>query len=623
MTRFSNPLPQGQVPNTQGRPAGPGAQPQHAHANYPEPDLSAWPAANDPRTGGRPAARAYPDQNPYADPHAGAHHDPYAALRPDGFGYQQPQKPASDPYGLAGYSAPQPAAPPPAYSRAPQAPAQPSPYGQQIDPYGAGSGFHQPQAVSAPPPSAASYQGAPTGAYGNGYAAPSAAPPAPSPYAAGFGVAPQQSHGYADQWQGHQNPPQASPPANPAYAHSLSVDARDYGHPYGTEAPPAQQWTGEQSYGEPSFEPSLGPAPGAHGAPPMAHGYGAQQPPHGSFEQSYAEDETAYEDGSRRGSWKKVVALVACTVLVGGVLTIAYTSIMGSNSGEPTPLIKGADGPSKVKPSDPGGKQFAHADSKIMGRLGEGGSAAQDPSGVRKVPVVVVGRDGSIQAPEPTQQPTGQPETAAAPSPPAETTSAHVTVPGLTVIDGLGGPSPSRPVSPKDMAKADKSPPVQMVTASADPASPVVVTPPVKQAKADSKPKPEKAKQLTDVASTETAALPARTEEAPPAKKQRVAALDPAPVGPKPTGAGYVAVLASVPASGSSRMDALKQFADMQQKYASILTNKTPDIQEANLGDRGTYHRLLVGPPGSRDSATNVCTQLKAQGYSSCWVTAY
>ena len=98
---------------------------------------------------------------------------------------------------------------------------------------------------------------------------------------------------------------------------------------------------------------------------------------------------------------------------------------------------------------------------------------------------------------------------------------------------------------------------------------------------------------------------------------------DAAPVGPKPTGAGYVAVLASVPASGSSRMDALKQFADMQQKYGMILQNKTPDIQEANLGAKGTYHRLLVGPPGSRDSATSVCTQLKAEGYSGCWVTAY
>ena len=84
-----------------------------------------------------------------------------------------------------------------------------------------------------------------------------------------------------------------------------------------------------------------------------------------------------------------------------------------------------------------------------------------------------------------------------------------------------------------------------------------------------------------------------------------------------------MAVLASVPASGSSRIEALKQFADMQQQYTSILSNKTPDVQEADLGEKGTYHRLLVGPPGSRESASSLCTQLKAQGYSGCWVTAY
>ena len=119
----------------------------------------------------------------------------------------------------------------------------------------------------------------------------------------------------------------------------------------------------------------------------------------------------------------------------------------------------------------------------------------------------------------------------------------------------------------------------------------------------------------------------ADTDPAPPAKKapvKKTAALAPSGVaGPTPTGAGYVAVIASVPASASSRIDALKQFADMQQKYGSILQNKTPDVQEANLGEKGTYHRLLIGPPGSRDSASQLCSDLKGQGYSNCWVTAY
>ena len=78
---------------------------------------------------------------------------------------------------------------------------------------------------------------------------------------------------------------------------------------------------------------------------------------------------------------------------------------------------------------------------------------------------------------------------------------------------------------------------------------------------------------------------------------------------------GYVVVLASVPASGKSRLDALKQFADMQQKYGTVLANKTPDVRETNLGRQGhAYHRLLVGPPGSRAQASALCTRAQGGG---------
>jgi hypothetical protein len=47
-------------------------------------------------------------------------------------------------------------------------------------------------------------------------------------------------------------------------------------------------------------------------------------------------------------------------------------------------------------------------------------------------------------------------------------------------------------------------------------------------------------------------------------------------------------------------------------------------VQEANLGEKGgVRYRLIVGPPGSRDSAKELCTQLKAAGHADCWVTAY
>ena len=72
-------------------------------------------------------------------------------------------------------------------------------------------------------------------------------------------------------------------------------------------------------------------------------------------------------------------------------------------------------------------------------------------------------------------------------------------------------------------------------------------------------------------------------------------------------------------------MDALKVFADLQQKYADVLVGKPPDVLEADLSARGlgTVYRLVVGPPGSRDAASGLCIQLKAAGLKDCWVTAY
>jgi hypothetical protein len=77
--------------------------------------------------------------------------------------------------------------------------------------------------------------------------------------------------------------------------------------------------------------------------------------------------------------------------------------------------------------------------------------------------------------------------------------------------------------------------------------------------------------------------------------------------------------------SKKSRMDALKTFADMQEKYGEVLASKTPDVQESDQSARGlgTMYRLVVGPPGSREAASGICSKLKAAGYKDCWVTQY
>jgi hypothetical protein len=178
-----------------------------------------------------------------------------------------------------------------------------------------------------------------------------------------------------------------------------------------------------------------------------------------------------------------------------------------------------------------------------------------------------------------------------------------VTLPGV-MLENVGPPPSARAQPPQGPPPRAAAPPViatvPPTTAAVDPPvarrAPVVAVPPP-AAQAEPKKKP----------------VPKVTEPSAPRPKATATA------GAVAGASGYVAVLASK----SSRMDALKAFADLQQKYGDVLANKTPDVQEANLGEKGMWYRAVVGPPGSREAASQVCVQLKSAGHAGCWVTAY
>jgi hypothetical protein len=411
-----------------------------------------------------------------------------------------------------------------------------------------------------------------------------------------------------DTWQQAQDPRgydlggyTTAPPAGYAKQPDLGAHRYQAGRPtldpsLGQSPEWVSQGSAQNAYAQASLDPSLG-AQGHH----ADLGYTATGEP--ADQQTYEEDSDYEYEEAPRGRGLKIAAALIGAVVIGGGLAYAYTTIIGPSSGGKPPVIKSAAGPSKTKPAEPGGKQFANADSKIMGRLGEASPAEAETSGAKKVTTLSVGPDGSIKPPAPETK--------------AETSA------------DVGFPAAGATLAAQ---KADLAAP-----APSAPDAPVVVTPPQAQQKqvvAAAAPAP-----VTTQSIEAPTAAPKVEEPAAPAKPAQTAAVQP-PVAKKPaltpaaapaaapaapvTSAGYVAVLASVPASSTSRMTALKQFADMQQKYSSVLQNKMPDVKEANLGERGIYHRLLVGPPGSRDAANQICGQLKSAGYTeSCWVTAY
>lgn len=82
-------------------------------------------------------------------------------------------------------------------------------------------------------------------------------------------------------------------------------------------------------------------------------------------------------------------------------------------------------------------------------------------------------------------------------------------------------------------------------------------------------------------------------------------------------GAARYTVQVSSQRSGEA---ATRVFEDMRTRYSSIVGSYSPDIQRADLGDRGVYYRVRIGPMRSQAEAADFCSRLKSAG-GDCFVT--
>lgn len=337
-----------------------------------------------------------------------------------------------------------------------------------------------------------------------------------------------------------------------------------------------------------------------------AHGHGH---PHG---QGYHEGEADYDETlmeeddeprrSRRGLM--IVGALVGAIGLGGALAYTYKTFIAPSPSR-APLVRAADpSANKVKPVVAGGREFAYTDKKLPNRLSEDGGpqggdnaqgddrAGDDPNSPRRVKIIPINPNGGPQQGGPVTIGT-PPQRQGGPAP----------IAGIMLDSGPGQMAPP-PVRAQPTAPPPPAPPQarSLTTGSAPAASPPPA--PVKMVSA--------APPTSIPAAAEPPAAPVKKAVA---RTKEVAAAPPASSGAN----GYVAVLSSQ----KSRMDALKAFADLQQKYGDVLASRTPDVQEANLGEKGLWYRAVVGPPGSRDAASGVCSQLKTAGFSGCWVAAY
>ncbi len=576
---------------------------------------------------GQPQDAAYPEHPPH-------HHAPHHQAPHHQLGYGQPG-PAPHDLGLrpAVYSDHEPTGRPspdfaPQFERfgAPPQPAPNDPFAR-FDP-GQSQGYAEPapydhRGLAANPNVANPFE--PHRGGQGGYHVPTPSGHQPAGYGMGpdYGGQPAEARGDVQSWDLSQYQPGQIPQDYAAQGHPGGHDGR--AHP-GWQQAPQDAWqqphaAGGQAWSPQGGQPGYAPQDGyGH---PNEPGFDAQGGPAGGYDA----DELEPAEPVRRGpSTLLIVGALIAAIGIGGGLAFAYKQFGGGGkSATQIAELERPTTPTKERPQDPGGRTIEHSDKKFLNRLANDAAPvetarANDIDGAAKkvstIPIIV-NRDGSLS-----------------PQVPRETAEAAPSsgVPGL-LIDGMGPPPGAAPSRGPVQAQPVNVPPTARIAPPPLPPPPAVAPAPPRVADL---PLPRVVQQPLRGTQTEIvgkAPVPKRGE----AQRDDLiaqqagggvstksglgsAAAKPAPrVTAATGGSGYVAVLASK----KTRQEALNSFADLHAQYPAELAGMTPDVREANLGDKGLWYRLIVGPPGSRESARTLCVKLKDRGMKDCWPVAY
>ncbi|MEP3233210.1 MAG: SPOR domain-containing protein [Hyphomicrobiales bacterium] len=334
-----------------------------------------------------------------------------------------------------------------------------------------------------------------------------------------------------------------------------------------------------------------------------------------------AEDEFVadYEnDNKSNGKGMLAIAAVLLVALVGGAGAYFIGAFGG---GSDDPVVVAADNqPVRVKPDDPGGRKIPNQDSTVYNTLdGEEKDQTQEsrlvvrseepevgdsdrprvispnsrirdvsatvpPSGPRTVKTVIVRPDGTLVRPEAD-------DTAAASSP-SETSLVDASE---TVANAAGQEvaSAGEELTPRAVSTEALSSDAENASAEAPATSQetvqVAALPPIPRA--------------NNIRNRSTAAQAQPTQLTPTTRAPAATSSTPAA-----NSGDYVVQLSAQRSDEAARTN----FRRLQQRY-SVLANYSLNVQRADLGDRGVYHRVRVGP-FARSAANSVCERVKSQG---------
>lgn len=311
-------------------------------------------------------------------------------------------------------------------------------------------------------------------------------------------------------------------------------------------------------------------------------------------------------------AWLLLVLILVTAAGLGGFLFgDRLAGLSGEESGQ-VPVVHAAEGAIKVRPDNPGGQDIPFRDYGINKRM-----QGESPTG--RV-------ENLLPPPEqPKALPQDEPSTPPATVPPVPTATAGAQLAPPTeqanaesLLPSAPAPAP-KPVAPTPMPAREVAPPPPATTVAKAPAPQPAPPPPVPAAPASA------ATAGGPIAlvpkSQQTAPVAAQPVAKPPAAKP---AAKPATPAPTPPAAPQTAALGGwqIQLAASRSATAAKTEGErMKRKHSDVLGKMTVNIVRADLGAKGVFYRIRLGPARNKDQARAVCAQLTKRGQG-CLVIA-
>jgi cell division protein FtsN len=284
-------------------------------------------------------------------------------------------------------------------------------------------------------------------------------------------------------------------------------------------------------------------------------------------------DEVKVFDGSEEeedveGSRLPLLIVLALLVLAmfGGVVWLAYTQGVARGRGE-TPVLTAAGGPERVAPQDPGGGNVPYQGFKIYHQPAPPDDSAEPapPAHPAPAPQASAPKVAESKAAEPKA---AEPKAVATPPKAAPAAEAKTPPPAKTVA-ALIQQANSEPAKPVPAAKPPAAKPAAGPSAAAPATGPATGAP------------------------------------------RQLSASTSAPAATKPAAAGgFVLQIGAY----KSQADAATAWKTYQAKHAALVGGYSNNVQQVDLGEKGTWYRLRIGGFADREVATALCDRLKADG---------